>query len=216
MQRLRGQAQRSSLVYNCSESRASPEKVARLLQMESSWNPKLTSVLEKIRLNSIFLSEKHRARYLEYSSLSKWFDLPTIICSVFSSSFISLNAVPPAKQQIVTTLISMFIAISTSIKLYLNLAALITQEVSLSKDFYSLSIDIYRILNLAEADRNVDAITFLNTCYAQYKQLVEASTLLKTNIRKDELVRIDHDGSDAWSQRSDDSPNILVSETNEI
>ena len=125
--------------------------------MESSWNPKLTSVLEKIRLNSIFLSEKHRARYLEYSSLSKFFDLPVIICSVFSSSFLSLNAVPPARQQVITTLISMFIAILTSIKLYLGLAALITQEVSLSKDYYSLSIEVYKTLNLAEADRNVDA-----------------------------------------------------------
>ena len=184
--------------------------------METKWNPNLTAVLEKIRLNSIFLSEKHRARYLEYNSLSKWFDLPTIIMSVFSSSFVSLNAVPSARQQIITTLISMFIAISTSIKLYLNLAALITQEVSLSKDFYSLSIDIYRTLNLSEADRNVDAVAFLNDSYSKYKQLVEASTLLKTNIKKDELVRIDNDVSDTWSVRSDDSPNILVTEQSNI
>jgi hypothetical protein len=187
--------------------------------METSWNPSLTSVLEKIRLNSIYLSEKHRSRYLQYSSLSKWFDLPTIICSVFSSSFISLNAVPQAQQQIITTLISMFIAISTSIKLYLNLAALITQEVSLSKDFYSLSIEIYKTLNLSEKDRNVDAVSFLNTCYSQYKQLVEASTLMQTNIRKDELVKIDHNASDTssiTSFNSSESKNILIREENDL
>ena len=193
--------------------------------METSWNTNLTNVLEKIRLNSIFLSEKHRSRYQEYTSLSKWFDLPTIILSVFSSSFISLNAVPSARTQIITTLISMAIAISTSIKLYLNLAALITQEVLLSKEFYSLAIEIMKVLSLREADRNIDGIVFLNECYNTYKQLVEASTLLKTNIRRDELVRITHidtsymSGSDTSSVSSEESPkteNILVREHNEL
>jgi hypothetical protein len=193
--------------------------------MESSWNTNLTNVLEKIRLNSIFLSEKHRARYQEYTFFSKWFDLPTIILSVFSSSFISLNAVPSARTQIITTLISMAIAISTSIKLYLNLAALITQEVLLSKEFYSLAIEIMKVLSLRESDRNIDGIVFLNECYNTYKQLVEASTLLKTNIRRDELVRITHidtsymSGSDTSSVSSDESPktsNILVRDHNEL
>ena len=119
----------------------------------------------------------------------------------------------------------MAIAISTSIKLYLNLAALITQEVLLSKEFYSLAIEIMKVLSLREIDRNIDGIVFLNECYNKYKQLVEASTLLKTSIRRDELVRIKHidtsymSGSDTASFSSEDSPksqNILVHEHNEL
>jgi len=186
----------------------------------SSWNPNLTSVLEKIRLNSIYLSERHRSRYLELSSLSKYFDLPVIVCSVFSSSFISLNTVPPAKTQLITTLISMGIAILTSVKIYLNLAALITQEVALSKDFYSLSIEIFKCLNLQESDRNVDGVVFMNECYSTYKTLVEQSSLMKINLRKDELIKIslNHYVGDGSSVSSDESKteNILIREEREL
>ena len=114
----------------------------------------------------------------------------------------------------------MFIAISTSIKLYLNLAALITQEVSLSKDFYSLAIDIYRVLNLSESDRSEKPVAFLSECYSTYKQLVEASSLMKTKFKKDELIKIDHNlGSDTSSFNSfnsNESKNILIREENDL
>ena len=62
--------------------------------METSWNPNLIVILEKIRLNSVSMSDKHRARSVELNSMSKSFDLPVIVCSVFSSSFQSLGTVP--------------------------------------------------------------------------------------------------------------------------
>jgi len=185
--------------------------------MESSWNPNLVSILEKIRLNSTVCSEKHRARSVELNQLSKYFDLPVIVCSVFSSSFISLGTVPPQQSQLIQVSISMFIAVLTSVKLWLGLTKQITEEVSLSKDYYILSIEIFKVLALSEADRSCDALQFMNTCYGTYKALVESSTLLK--LRRDKLLRIDIDCSDtssvstASSFRSD---NIIVSETNEI
>ena len=113
----------------------------------------------------------------------------------------------------------MFIAVLTSIKLWLGLTRQITEEISLSKEFYLLSIEIFKVLNLVEADRNCDAVQFMNTCYSNYKALIESSTLLK--LRKDELIRIDVECSDTSSIRSAsfnsaESKNILVSETNEI
>ena len=180
----------------------------------TDWNPKLTGVLEKIRLNSIFLSEKHRHRYLESKALLKYFDLPVIVCSVFSSSFIGLKTVPAHRAQLVTTAISMFIAILTSIKLYLNLQNLITEEVALSKDFYILSVEIYKVLSLQESDRGVSPNQFLNDCYSRYVKMIECSTLLKINIRKDELVKIvvNYSGIDTSSI----SENILITDSNEV
>ena len=100
------------------------------------WNNELVNILDKIRINSLYLSERHRRRFIEFKSFSKWFDLPVIVCSVFSSSFGSLGSVPSQQTQMITTSISMFIAVITSIKLYLNLANNINEEVGLSKDFY--------------------------------------------------------------------------------
>ena len=187
--------------------------------MESSWNPSLVAILEKIRLNSVSMSDRHRARSVELNQMTKFFDLPVIVCSVFSSSFQSLGTVPAQQSQLIQVSISMFIAVLTSIKLWLGLTRQITEEISLSKEFYLLSIEIFKVLNLVEADRNCDALQFLNACYAQYRSLVESSTLLK--LRRDELLKIDMEYSDTSSIRSAsfnsaESKNILVSETNEI
>ena len=150
--------------------------------------------------------------------MSKYFEIPTIICSVMSSSFQSLGVVPPEKNQLIQVSISMFIAVLTAIKLWLGLTKQITDEVSLAKDFYVLSIEIFKILQLQECDRNCDAVQFMNTCYSQYKALVESSNLLK--LRKDELIRIDFDGSDTSSLSSKSSfrsvENDIISETHQI
>jgi len=182
-----------------------------------SWNPNLISILEKIRLNSVSMSEKHRARSVELNQMSKYFDIPTITCSIFSSSFISLGAIPQKQSQLIQVSISMFIAVLTSIKIWLGLTKQIAETVSLSKDYYILSIEIYKILNLQEADRSVDGLQFCNECYSTYKALIESSTLLK--LRRDELIKIDIDLSDTSSNRSfnsNESSNILISEQHEL
>ena len=160
------------------------------METPGTWNDNVMTLLDKIRLNSYQLSEKHRKRYIEFNSISKYFDLPVIVCSVFSSSFSSLNSVPVQKTQMITTTISMFIAVLTSIKLYLNLSSNINDEIALSKDFYILSVNIFKITQLKESDRHIDPLEFVNSCYAQYIKLIEASSLLRHNIKKDELVNI--------------------------
>ena len=176
------------------------------------WTRDIVDVLNKIRKNSYLLHRKHTKRYIEYRALSRYFDLPTIVLSIFSSSFSSLNVIEEQNKNVVVTGISMFIAVLTSIKLYLNLNNTINDENSLSKDYYTLSIDIYKILNLNEENRNCDAEQYLNDCYSQYVKLTEQSTILYHKIKKDELT-IDMNGfsSGGSSISSNDSPkNIII------
>ena len=94
----------------------------------------------------------------------------------------------------------------------MNLNNTINDENSLSKDYYTLSIDIYKILNLNEENRNCDAEQYLNDCYSQYVKLTEQSTILYHKIKKDELT-IDMNGlsSGGSSISSNDSPkNIII------
>ena len=182
----------------------------------NGWNEELIGVLEKIRLNSIHLSEKHRTRFLEYKSLSKYFDLPVIICSVFSSSFGSISAVPTNKRQLISTTISMFIAVLTSIKLYLNLSSTINDEVLLSKEFYILSVSIYKVLNLKPTDRSVKPLQFLNDCYSHYIKLIQQSSILRKSIKQDELTKLSigkymsEDGSSSGSSSGSLTPKNLL------
>ena len=188
--------------------------------MSNSWNDNVMGILDKIRRNSYAMSEKHRRRFLEFSSMSKYFDLPVIVCSVFSSSFSGLNSVPAEKSTMITTSISMFIAVLTSIKLYLNLSSNINEEIGLSKDFYILSIDIFKVTQLNQDDRHIDPLEFVNGCYSRYIKLIEASSLLRKNIKNDELVNIDIkrylSGSPTSSVTSDDSSNDSYTGNNPI
>ena len=173
--------------------------------MDSIWTNDIVEILHKIRRNSYMLSNKHRKRYIDYKSLSRYFDLPVIITSVFSSSFSSFGTNATDKNIIITS-ISMFIAILTSIKLYLNLNTNINEEISLSKDYYILSISIFKTLNLEP----VNSIQFLNDCYSTYIKLTEQSTILHKNIKRDELVvDIKYVGSTS-SLSSNESQNALI------
>jgi hypothetical protein len=60
----------------------------------------------------------------------------------------------------------------------------------MSKDFYALSIDIYKMLNLNPQDRGINGMVYLNKSYNLYQDLVRRSNLLNHKFKKDKLVHI--------------------------
>jgi hypothetical protein len=181
-----------------------------------NWNFELIRILEKIRLNSIILSNKHRLIAIYYQSISKYFDIPVIILSTFSSSIGSISYMPNDDKAQINLFISMFITILTSIKLYLNLTNNLNNEISLAKEFYLLSIDIYKTLNVRVENRP-DANTYLNECYNTYTKLTESSSLY-SKIKRDELLKIDNedDLETMSSSSSSSSLNIIINDKNEF
>ena len=82
----------------------------------------IDSLLDKIRLNCIYLTNKHINNHLYYKHSGKWFDIPVIILSVFAGSF-SVGADPFAQQETISVIncsISMIITILTSVKLFMK------------------------------------------------------------------------------------------------
>jgi hypothetical protein len=156
--------------------------------MTTTWTDDVIEMLKKLRINSYLMSVKHKNRYIEFKEYSRYFDLPVIVLSIFSSTFISFQSVPEYDKIMVNTAISMFIAILTSIKLYLNLSDSINQSESLSQKFYLLSINIYKILELDEENRKCDGHVFLNETYSEYVKLLDSSNIFKTEIKKDMLI----------------------------
>ena len=173
-----------------------------------SWDNNIIDILERIRYNSVQLNTKHTHQYLSYSRLLKWFDLPIIVCSVFSSSFGSLNAVNPKYSTMVTTSISMFITVLSSTKLYLNLTSNINNETELSRSYYILSITIYKILTLKPVDMN--ALLFLDEMFAEYSKLIEKSNIILKDTKKDLLTINEYCDSPTGSLVSNNSFNIIT------
>ncbi len=184
-----------------------------------TWNLEIINLLNKIRINSITLSNRHRNIALQYQSVSKYFDIPIIILSTFSSSASGIIYMPEEQKTQINLFISMWITIFTSIKLYLNITSNLNNEILLSREFYILSIDIYKNLNLRIENRP-NGNDYLSECYSNYVKLCEKSNL-SHKVKRDELLRIDKDIDDDESVISSYSSssslrNIILTEHNEV
>jgi len=159
----------------------------------NNWNSNIIEILEGVRTNAVNLSEYHRRSYFYFKNLSNYFDIPIIVISSISASF-SVGADPYLEQSnisLISCISSMVITILGSIKLYLNIAQNLENESNMSREFYILSVEIYKMITLPQEQRNSNGIEFLNSKYSHYIKLYEESNLLKKQYKKDTLTKID-------------------------
>ena len=168
-------------------------------------------LLEKVRVNSVRLADKHTKNHLYYKGVIKYFEIPTIILSVFSGSF-SVGSDPFIDQEtisVMTCSISMVITILTSIKLYMKITESSTAEQELAVQYKVLALDVFKHLTLGKSETE-----FLNKCYSKYLNLIENSNILNPISEKDELLIIHSnlmsDGGSINSDLSETSPNIII------
>ena len=179
-----------------------------------NWSQSVDSLLDKIRLNCIQLTNRHIKNHLYYKGASAYFEIPTIILSVFSGSF-SVGSDVLLHQElisIITCSISMVITILTSVKLYMKITENSTQEQELAISFKSLALDIFKFLSLRNEDRGIDGLVYLNKVYGKYINLVENSSILNVMNKKDQLLIINpkllnHNDDDSLSTNSSNNHN---------
>ena len=157
---------------------------------KNGWNEETILILEKLRRNSIYLSEYHRNRFYHFKSFSKYFDLPVLmLSSIGASASIGLQPyLPQPTISLISCIVGLIVSIITSVKLYLNISDAMTNELKMSKEFYSLAIEIYRVLSMNPKDRTMGAVEYMNSSYSHYTKLMESSNLLKKKFLKDELA----------------------------
>ena len=63
-------------------------------------------------------------------------------------------------------------------------------ELLAQREFYILSISIYKILQLDKENRNIDMKLFLEETFSQYQKLIENSNVVEKKI-KDKLTLLD-------------------------
>ena len=171
----------------------------------TQWSDDIENVLGKIRENCILMSDYHKTRYYYFKGLLKYFRIPTIILSAANSVF-SVGLQPYMQQEtisLITCMIALFVGVINSIELFLAIQSTMEQELTTSKDFYILSIDIYKILLLHRNHRSIDGKTFLDDKYSIYCKLFEGSQLMNKEIN-DRLVPLltNKNGSRSSNARS--------------
>ena len=128
----------------------------------SEWTVDYETILESIRHNSVILSNEHKMEYLRLKGFLKFFRLPVIILSGINSVFsIGLNNyMKQSDVSLITCLLSLTSGIIVSIELYLGLQKSMDSELTISRDFYLLSIDIHKVLQLKRENRTVDGSAY--------------------------------------------------------
>lgn len=161
-------------------------------ESNDSWSTDRENLLDSIRYNCAILNELHKQQYFYFKGFSKYFRVPLLLLSGINSVFsIGLNNYIDQKTvSLICCLISLITGIITSIELYLGIETSMANELDASRDFYLLSIDIFKTLNLKRENRSVDGNVYLESCLSKYSKLFENSNVLTKNI-KDKLINID-------------------------
>jgi hypothetical protein len=160
-------------------------------------------ILENIRINAVNLADYHRKRFYHFKSFGKYFRIPIIVLSSITASA-SVGLQPVLDQGIISGMCCLFgfgIAVISSIEMYLGIQPAMDAELALSRDYYTLSIDIFKCLNLSRENRTEEPRSYLDKKYSDYKSLKETSSLLKSRMTVDLLATIP-DGYENKSDRS--------------
>jgi|688.fasta_scaffold00008_218 hypothetical protein len=168
------------------------ENKVELVGEVNDWSIDIEEILDKIRLNSTTMCEFHKGNYYNAKGRLKFFKLPTIILSGITSVF-SVGLQPYLEQgiiSVITCLIGLIIGIINSIELFLAIQNTMESELKISKDFYLLSIDIFKVLMLNRTNRVDKGRIYLEEKYNMYCKLVENSVLVNRSI-VDKLVPIE-------------------------
>jgi hypothetical protein len=148
--------------------------------MENDWSPDIESVLENIRRNSVILSQEHKRNYFGLKENLKYYRLPVIVISG-CNSICSVGLQPYIQQSIIsmiTCLLALVCSIIGSIELYLAIQKGMESELISQRDYYLLSVDIFKTLSLATEHRPIPAKEYLEKCYNTYCKLMESSNAL--------------------------------------
>jgi len=186
----------------------------------NNWSSSIDSLLDKIRLNCIQLTNRHIKNHLYYKGASAYFEIPTIILSVFSGSFSAGSDAFIGQETIsvITCSISMVMTILTSVKLYMKITGNSSEEQELAISFKTLVLDIFKTLSLPNEDRGIDGLVYLDKVYNKYVNLIENSSILYQMNKKDNLLVIDPKllNSDAGSSISSNNSNPIRNEEHEL
>jgi hypothetical protein len=74
--------------------------------------------------------------------------------------------------------ISLICGIITSIELFLNLQKKMEMEMSSSRDYHKIAIEIYKVLSLERENRMIDGKSFLDEKFADYLKLSQTSNII--------------------------------------
>ena len=158
----------------------------------TSWTDDIDGVLNNIRINCVILNKLHKQRYFELKSTLKYYRLPVIVLNGINSIF-AVGLQPYINQgtiSLTNSLIALTCGIIGSVELYFGIQKRLENDMISARDYYLLSVDIFKTLSLDRTNRPIPAKDFLEKSYNTYTKLIESSSAL-SRVKGDKLIPID-------------------------
>ena len=152
---------------------------------DNGFSSDMETILENIRINCTILTEFHRKRFLYYKSRIKYYRIPVLCLSALNSVIavgIPAHYVAQENISLVNCGLSLVSGIIVSIELFIGINATMEKHLVASKEFYSLSTDIYKTLSLERQHRGIKGDVYLNDKFSLYQKLVEQSNILEQKV----------------------------------
>lgn len=165
-------------------SMISRNEVATVLDDTTNWSDDINDILDKIRINSIILSNEHKKTYFSLASKIKWFRIPVIVLSAVGSLF-GFGLTPYLTQTVISELcsvLSLLVGLIGSLELFLGLSTKMENELIQSKELYLFAIEIQKTLLLDVNNRHCDGIIYLEDKFDMYTKFIQDSYLLECKI----------------------------------
>jgi hypothetical protein len=158
----------------------------------TTWTDDIDQVLNNIRINCVILNKLHKQRYFELKSTLKYYRLPVIVLNGINSIF-AVGLQPYINQgtiSLTNSLIALTCGIIGSVELYFGIQKRLENDMISARDYYLLSVDIFKTLSLNPINRPIPAKDFLEKSYNTYTKLIESSSAL-SKVKGDKLIPID-------------------------
>lgn len=163
----------SNLMYN--------KKVKNAIASE--WTDDIEKLLYTMQDKSLELSKIHKLKYIKYQKTSDHFKIPIIIFSSIAT-FFNFGMQPFLSQNTIAIICSSLTFITGllgTIELYLQIQKKMEKSLTLSKDLFMNSMNIYKILSLDESRRKIEALVYMNNRYEAFRQIIEKSDIMPDN-----------------------------------
>lgn len=145
-----------------------------------TWTPKIDALLHILRENCNYMSKYHNFKYQFYKERLKWFRIPIIVLSAINA-FTAVGLQPYTAQRNISTInsiISLLCGILTSVELFLNIQKKMENDLMSHKDYYTMSMDIFKMVSLDLHKRNVNGRDFLDDKITDFKKLIQSSNII--------------------------------------
>lgn len=167
----------------------------------NGWSKDIETLLDKLRKNCVFLSHHHKDYYLHLKQRQKLFKIPIIIFGAINTVFSMSLSKYTIWSDIVICFINLVITIVSSIEMFLGIQKSLETHYNLQREYYLLSIGIYKQLELRRENRLKSGQIFIDDCFDEYHRLIEQSNISKmedklTPLNGDEMGKISPTNSD--------------------